>query len=104
MKTQKLSYKYSFRLDDKDNIAFRKNMLLSRMKMSCYIRQTLFKNKITPRFSKEELITLRDLRGISTNLNQLAHKANQNQEFILLALDIKQTKKKIDLLISKFRL
>ena len=104
MKIVKVSYKHSFRLDEAENLEFQKRLILTRMTKSIYIRQSLFKQKIMPRFSEEEKVTLRDLRGISTNLNQLAHKANQNQEFLLLALDIKQTKKAIDLIISKFKL
>ncbi len=39
---------------------------------SAYIRQTVIKSKITPRLSKDEIYFVRQLAGMSANINQVA--------------------------------
>jgi hypothetical protein len=42
------------------------------VKASAYIRQTAIKSKIVPRLSEDEIHFVRQLAGMSTNMNQVA--------------------------------
>ncbi len=51
--------------------------------------------------TEEERKHYRMLVGLSTNLNQIAHKANSQIDFISLAFELQNTRREIDAILSK---
>ena len=73
---------------------------MSRMSKSGFIRNALYKTTVLSRFNEEELQSLRELRSLSNNINQIAKRVNQNQDFLTIVLELKKTKANIDSIIK----
>jgi len=65
--------------------------------ISLYCKKLLFTGKVVPRFSVAELKCLRDLSGLSTNVNQIAHRLNVETDALTIAMaeDVISSLKKI---------
>ena len=95
------SKKYSFRLTQAESEALEKKLEIAGLAKSDFIRKAIFTAKINVSLTQEQMDLLRMLRGLSTNMNQLAHKANQNQDFLSLAVDLIKSKVEVDSIINK---
>ncbi len=72
------------------------------IKVSAYIREVAVNATVKPRFSEEERQFVRQLIGISNNLNQLAKKSHQ--EGLLSAMQYFETfRNEIDKLLTRMR-
>ncbi len=70
--------------------------------VTAYIRQMAINGKVTARLNEEERQFVRELVGISNNLNQLAKKAHQWQ-MIEAVLEFEKYRNMIDELLEKLR-
>ncbi len=70
--------------------------------ITAYIRQMAIHGKVTARISEEEGQFVRELVGISNNLNQLAKKANTGQ-YLSAILEFEKYRNIIDELLEKLR-
>jgi hypothetical protein len=93
-------HKITFRLTETEYLKLIEMQNASNYKVSEYVRQAVLNSTVKAKMSEEERKYFRMLVGLSTNLNQLAHKANANIDFINLALDIQKTRREIDFIIS----
>ena len=70
--------------------------------ITAYIRQVAINGKITSRMNEEERQFVRELVGISNNLNQLAKKAHQWQ-MLSAVLEFEKYRNIIDDLLEKLK-
>jgi hypothetical protein len=70
--------------------------------ITAYIREMAIHGKVIARLSEEEGQFVRELVGISNNLNQLAKKANTGQ-FLSAILEFEKYRNIIDELLEKLR-
>ena len=70
--------------------------------ITAYIRQMAVHGKVSARLSEEEGQFVRELIGISNNLNQLVKKANLGQ-FLSAVLEFEKYRNIIDELLEKLR-
>jgi Bacterial mobilisation protein (MobC)/Ribbon-helix-helix protein, copG family len=96
-------HKISLRLDAKEYNIFQEKLRKSNITISEFIRKAISSTTVVAKMTEEEIKLLRMLVGISTNLNQLAHKANAQIEIINLAIQMQSTRREIDSIIEKFR-
>ncbi|MEQ1554870.1 MAG: plasmid mobilization relaxosome protein MobC [Ferruginibacter sp.] len=72
------------------------------MLKSEFIRSAIFSVNVIAKMTDEERKILRTLFGVATNLNQIAHKANAQVEFLTLSIELQNTRREIDAIIEKF--
>lgn len=83
--------------------ALKKKAAEAGITLSRFLRQAANGATIFQRLSDEGLNYVRQLAGMSTNLNQMAHKGHA-EGFIYVANTLSEQGEKIDLLIKKIRL
>ncbi len=93
-------HKITFRVTNEEMENIAEKVKISGFKKSTVIRQLVLEGMITAKMTVEEREGLNSLKGIANNLNQLAKKANQGQNFLTLYTEIVKTKNLIDEFIN----
>ncbi|MDQ2719449.1 MAG: MobC family plasmid mobilization relaxosome protein [Bacteroidota bacterium] len=101
-KTQVCRTVTSLRLTKAERYIIKNKAVKAGMAVTAYIRQMAIHGKVSARLSEEEGQFVRELVGISNNLNQLAKKANAGQ-FLSAILEFEKYRNIIDELLEKLR-
>ncbi len=83
-------------------------VLISKAKASQYsksefIRKALLNVTIKSKFTKEEVNLLRNLIGISTNINQLTKRVNSREDLLFLSIELQRTLRNINNILDSFK-
>jgi hypothetical protein len=93
-------HKISFRVTNEEKQNIEEKVKISGFKKSAVIRQLVLEGIVNAKMTDTEREGLNSLKGIANNLNQLAKKANQGQDFLTLYTEIVKTKNLIDEFIN----
>jgi hypothetical protein len=91
------------RLNDEESKAFKTKLELSNQSISEFVRRALKSSTVKTKFNTEELKLLRTTYGMANNLNQLAKRANEREDLMLLYIEISKTLKEVNLFLEKFK-
>ncbi len=102
LKTVKRDIRAAVRFSRTEYFIVQTKAVKAGFKVSAYIREVAINSTVKPRFSEEERQFVRQLIGISNNLNQLAKKAHQ--EGLLSAMQyFEMFRNEIDKLLTSIR-
>lgn len=96
----KYIHKVSFKVNDEGKEQLVEKIKSSGLKTSDFLRQLLSQSTVTAKMTVAEREAINTLKGVANNLNQLAKKANQNEDFLTLYASILNTKNLIDEFIN----
>lgn len=100
MKNNK-SHKITVRLNNEELEKLQNLTKKAGMLKSEFLRLAIFNVQVNAKLTEEERKILRTLFGIATNLNQIAHKVNAQFEFLTVVIELQNTRRNIDEIISK---
>ncbi len=95
------THKISFRLNTREYDRVLKLAAISNSSLSDFVRLASLKANVVAKMTAEERKYSRMLVGIATNLNQLAHKANSQVDFLTIAIELQNTRRAIDSIINR---
>lgn len=92
----------SLRLTKVEYYVIKSNATKAGLRVTAYIRQMAINGKVTARLNEEERQFVRELVGISNNLNQLTKKGHQ-EGLLTAVLMFEKYRNMIDELLEKFK-
>ncbi len=91
------------RLNEEEGDYFKAKLELSNLSISEFVRKALKNATVKTKFNAEELKLLRQFYGVANNLNQLAKRANEREDLMLLYIELSKTLNEINKFLEKFK-
>ncbi len=101
-KTVKKAHFVSIRLSQTERFVLRQKAAAAGRGLATYIREAAISGKVVAHMRKNDLAVIRQLAGMSNNINQLARKANQAGMLAVVAEFIRY-RNEIDQLLNQLR-